>query len=192
MTKNEFLNQLKRKIRALPKEERDNAIEFYENYFADAQSEEEAIKNLGSVDEIAANLIIEFGEKKREKGKKSGISWLTVLLAILSAPITLPLGFAGLTLVFALIITAGFFIFTLFLFFIAFLLSGLVSIFVILPAFLLNFQTGCFFLGVFLSSTALAYFSLKFVVNMAKKCIIFIQKSISKLLRKEYKIEKGV
>ncbi len=190
MTKNEFMAELKRKIRSLPKEERDNAIEFYENYFNDAISEEEALKNLGDVNEIAANLIIEFGENNFGKGNKNkkNISWLTVLFAILSAPITLPLGFAGLLLIFAGILTAGLFIFTLFLFVLAFFMAGFVSVFAIIPGFLLNFPTGCFFLGMFLVTVSCAYFAVKTFIIIVKKVIVFLQNTISNLLRKKYKV----
>ncbi len=186
MTKNQFLSELKRKLRALPKEERDNAIEFYENYFNDAANEEEALKKLGDVNEIAANLILEFGEKK--PNKKSGVSWITVLFAILSAPITLPLGFAGILLLGAGILTGGLFLFSLFLLFVGFLMAGLVSVFAIIPGFILNFPTGCFFLGMFLLSVSIAYFSLKFVVTLAKKFAMLINDAIKKLIHKKYKV----
>ncbi len=199
MNKKEFLTQLRRKISTLPREERDSAIEFYENYFNDAISEEEAIKNLGSIDEIAANLIMEFGESKKEDYKnnknstqndsKKSSSWVVVLLAILSAPITLPLGIASLALIGALIILIVSVLFTIALAILGFMIGSFISLFAVIPAFLFSFPTGCFFLGFFFAGTGFAYFLIKVLVLTAKKCLAFVQDLISKLLHRRYKNE---
>lgn len=48
MTRAKFMKTLKLKLKPLPLEERDSAIEFYEEYFNDAESEEIALRKLGN------------------------------------------------------------------------------------------------------------------------------------------------
>jgi len=53
MNKQEYMNQLKDRLKHLPKEDFERAIEYYEEYFADAgpENEQKAIEDLGSPQE---------------------------------------------------------------------------------------------------------------------------------------------
>ena len=55
MNKQEYMNQLKERLRRLPKEDFARAVEYYEEYFAEAGEENEAkaIEDLGSPQEAA-------------------------------------------------------------------------------------------------------------------------------------------
>jgi|ADurb_Total_1213_FD_contig_21_3927271_length_972_multi_7_in_0_out_0_2 uncharacterized membrane protein len=59
MTKNEYLNELASHLISLPKEERDMAIRFYDEYFMDAGEENEQIvmAELGKPFNLAKNII---------------------------------------------------------------------------------------------------------------------------------------
>ena len=52
MTRNEFLTALRGRLSALPKEEQDAALKYYEEYFDEAESEEDAARQLGSPDPL--------------------------------------------------------------------------------------------------------------------------------------------
>ncbi|MEG2638778.1 MAG: DUF1700 domain-containing protein [Clostridiales bacterium] len=98
MNRKEFLAELYTALGKLPDEERNNAISYYNEYFDEAGigNEEETIKSLGPIKEIAARLNAEFAMKEMEENPKStkkGLSavWI-VILAILATPIALPLG----------------------------------------------------------------------------------------------------
>ena len=86
MTRNEFLTALRGRLSALPKEEQDAALKYYEEYFDEAESEEEAARQLGSPDSIAAWYYV-------------GI----VTLCVLASPMLIGLGAAALGIVLAML-----------------------------------------------------------------------------------------
>ena len=47
MTRNEFMTALRKRLSHLPAEEQDAALKYYEEYFDEAESEEEAARQLG-------------------------------------------------------------------------------------------------------------------------------------------------
>ena len=60
MTKTEYMRTLAHKLRRLPKEDYDKAMEYFEEYFAEAgpEFEQQAIEDLGSPKDAANQLII--------------------------------------------------------------------------------------------------------------------------------------
>lgn len=109
MNKIEYMEELKKHLRRLPKEDFDKAIDYFEEYFADAGVENEAqvIEDLGSPDFAAKEIITTIAIKNTEeptKDVKKGLNAVWVgILAICAAPIALPLAFVF-GLVFILII----------------------------------------------------------------------------------------
>ena len=63
MNKKEFLDELRSKLRGLPKKDLENRINFYDEMISDrmdeGKSEEEAISEIGSVDEIVNQIASE-------------------------------------------------------------------------------------------------------------------------------------
>jgi len=122
MTKNEFLTQLEHRLRALPENERNDAMEYYNGYIDDAgEDESEAIEHLGSPAEVAANIIAEYAvadtrapdETVQERKSTLPIVW-TVILAIFAVPVGLPLAIAVaavaialLAVIFSLVVAFG-------------------------------------------------------------------------------------
>lgn len=97
MNRKEFLTELNLALSSLPEEERRDALLYYNEYLDDAglENEDEAIRELGSVQEIAARINAESAIREMEEhpvSPKKGFSavWI-VIIAILSAPIALPL-----------------------------------------------------------------------------------------------------
>ncbi|UTC67629.1 MULTISPECIES: DUF4097 family beta strand repeat-containing protein [unclassified Treponema] len=72
MTKDQFLTELNSYLSVLKPEDRKNTIEFYEEYFEDAENEEAAIEELGSPKKLAEE-IIDF-HKASYKGENTEIS----------------------------------------------------------------------------------------------------------------------
>ncbi len=171
MTKSEFFNILENNIKYLPKEEKDSALEFYHEYFNEAESEEIALKKLEHPKDISRNLILEFGEKKPKS-----ISPILLALLIISSPISLPLAFA-------LITVAGAIIFSIFVVFISliftFILLFGVSLICLIPAFIYNIPTGLIFLGlsfisIFLFGTTVIILD-KFIIGINKLALKFVK-----------------
>ncbi|MCL2557812.1 MAG: DUF1700 domain-containing protein [Treponema sp.] len=102
MTKDEFLKSLEKRLRALPWTDRRDALEYYEGYLNDAESEAEAMAQLGSPSQVAASILAERaaggelpmeGSAGRRKGRGVKIAWL-IILAIFALPVGLPLTIA--------------------------------------------------------------------------------------------------
>jgi uncharacterized membrane protein len=62
MTREEYLNELNKALKRIPKEERENAISYYREYFEDAGDEQEVIRELGEPKELARKILIECAE----------------------------------------------------------------------------------------------------------------------------------
>ena len=98
MTKQEFFNALNKGLSGLVREELDERLEFYsemiDDRIEDGLSEEEAVKELGSPDEVIAKILCEIPlskiVKKKIKSTKKPETW-AILLIVLGFPVWLPL-----------------------------------------------------------------------------------------------------
>ena len=112
MTKKEFLDELSDRLSGLPKDDLENRLSFYEesinDRMDDGKSEEEAIKELGTIDEIVTqvagetSLVTLVKEKAKPKRKLSGAE---IALIAIGFPLWFPLAltFLILCLVFCLV-----------------------------------------------------------------------------------------
>ena len=108
MNKNEFLEQLRDKLSGLPKEDMQRSIDYYSEIIDDAVeegiSEEEAVSDLGNIEDIVAQIFIETPLPKlvKAKAKKSrALKVWEIILLVLGSPLWLSLLIA----VFAVIIS---------------------------------------------------------------------------------------
>ena len=114
MNKITFMSELSRKLRRLPKEDYDDAMKYYEEYFLDAgiNDEQDVTTLVGTVDEVASRIIDEASEKQMEKVETEGgpknnskAIWY-IVLGIFAAPIAFPLAIALVAVIFALFVAA--------------------------------------------------------------------------------------
>lgn len=111
MNRNEFIHELKRELTRLPEEEIDAAVEYYEEYFDEAGSENEqdVIEHLGGPKQAASQIKAEYAVRLFDEDEKpvmrKGLSaaWC-VVLAICSAPVSMPLAAALAALVIAIFV----------------------------------------------------------------------------------------
>lgn len=98
MSKIEFLEELRSKLKGLPKEDIDERIEFYSEAIDDrieeGKTEEEAIKEIGTVDEVVREIaedtpLLEL-VKKKIKPKKERTEG-EIILILLGFPVWLPI-----------------------------------------------------------------------------------------------------
>ena len=73
MSRTEFMNQLKNLLWDIPKEEREEALNYYEDYFDDAGADHEAqvIEALGSPEKVAAIIKEGLKEERKDQGEYS-------------------------------------------------------------------------------------------------------------------------
>lgn len=98
MTKAEFITELKKRLSGLPMRELEESLSFYgemiDDRIEDGLSEEDAVKDVGEISEIAEQIISEIPlttlAKERIKPKRRIKAWETVLL-VLGSPIWLSL-----------------------------------------------------------------------------------------------------
>ena len=113
MTREEYMAKLQKYLRKLPKQDYEDAIEYFNEYFSDTDEEgqQKLMEDLGTPKEAAADLMCNLLDRKlqeqdtdiEEKKSKKGIITLSVL-AILSTPVTVPLFIALLAVLFAVAI----------------------------------------------------------------------------------------
>ena len=109
MTKREFTVRLGSMLSGLPKRDIDERISFYcemiDDKIEDGMSEEEAVANLGSIEDIAAEIRegVPLVNLVKEKFKpKRGLSAWEIVLLVLGSPIWLSLLVAAVAIVFSL------------------------------------------------------------------------------------------
>jgi len=125
------MKELRRNLEALPFEEREAAISYYEEYFDEAgpDRETETIESLGSPEAIAAELKADYAVNKPPKTPREGASkvWL-VILAIFAIPIALPLAIALAAVIFSLFVALLAVIFSIGVAAIALLVGGILTL----------------------------------------------------------------
>ena len=105
MNKDQFLEELRKKLSGLPQEEIDERVAFYSEMIDDRMeediTEEEAVASLGTVDSVVEQIMSEIPltklvkQKVKPKGKMK--AWEVVLL-VLGAPVWIPLIIAALAI----------------------------------------------------------------------------------------------
>lgn len=103
MTKEIYMKSLAERLRKLPKEDRETAMEYFQEYFEEAGPEQEAqaIESLGSPKEAADQIIMDLAVKNSEEESKKEGSFRTVwvgILAVFAAPIGIPLALGAVAL----------------------------------------------------------------------------------------------
>lgn len=121
MIRSDYMNILAHNLRHLPKEDYHRALEYFEEYFNEAgpEHEQDAIRDLGTPEEAARELIMNLAVKNIEeppKTVKHGFRavWIGIL-GVCAAPIALPLMFAMCCVIAALLICVLAVLFSLFL-----------------------------------------------------------------------------
>ncbi len=109
MKKQEFITKLEENLSRLPKKEVDERLNFYsemiEDKMEDGLSEEQAVAEMGSIDQVINQIIAEIPlskivkEKVKSKGKTSG---LTLTLLCVGFPVWFPLLISAIAVVFSL------------------------------------------------------------------------------------------
>ena len=183
MDRNEFISELRNRLKRLPQEEIDSAVNYYEEYFNEAGSANESatLAALGSPAIVAAKIIGEYAvsDTKNEKSKSKNTLWI-VILAVCASPIALPLLFAVFMVIFALFIT----VFALVVSGVAVAGSGLIAIVIALWAFSFGWGTGLFYLGGGMCALALGVTMTILIYRLALVLIKALQKWLGKILIK--------
>lgn len=186
MTKVDYLAKLDKYLRKLPKEDYQEAMDYFSEYFEEAGPENEAqvIAELGTPKEAARDIISRLLDEKiidQEKTPKSRVSmvWLAIL-AVIITPVALPLAlvlFLAVITILALGVAASAVVLSLG---VAFLTSGIYMLFdswsylnISFSATALSFGLGLLALGLslltLLAAGAVCKVVGRSIVNLARK-----------------------
>ncbi len=135
MNKNEFLATLRERLNGLPEEDIIKSIDFYgemlDDRIEDGMSEEEAVSDLGNIEEIISQILSAVSlpklVKEKVKPKRALKAWEIVLL-ILGAPLWIPLVAAVILTVLAIYLSVWSVIISLYAVDLSIAVSGLACI----------------------------------------------------------------
>ncbi|MGE7949316.1 DUF1700 domain-containing protein [Lysinibacillus sp. NPDC093688] len=192
MNRASYLKKLRGKLQRLPAHEVDAALAYYEEYFDEAgeENEQRVIQQLGSPSHVASQIMADYALKDLEATstststkKNMSAIWL-IILAIISAPLSLPL----LVVAIALIFSFGAVIFSFIIAIIAIVLSilfgGIVAL--ITGFFILtqHWPTAILFMGVGFIVTGLGILLFPIVVRLIKTIVVVCVEALGKLFHK--------
>ena len=194
MNRASFLKKLRGKLQRLPAHEIDAALAYYEEYFDEAgeENEQRVIQQLGSPSHVASQIMADYALKDLEATststststkKNMSAIWL-IILAIISAPLSLPL----LVVAIALIFSFGAVIFSVIIAIIATVLgiffggiAALISGFFILTK---DWPTASLFMGVGFIVTGLGILLFPIVARLIKTIVVVCVEALGKLFHK--------
>ncbi len=155
MNKERFLLELASALEGLPEDDVEKSLEYYsemiDDHIEDGLSEEEAVADLGSIDEIRAQIIKDTPlakiVRKRVKSNQT-LSSLEITLLIVGFPIWFPLLAAAAAVIFSVYVTLWSLIIVLFAVEVCFVACAFAGIVVAIPAFIfMNAPAALFLLG---------------------------------------------
>ena len=188
MNKTAFLDELKKYLKKLSPDEVQDILDYYNEYFDESESDAIAIQKLQSPKQLAGKLIAEaqVNELSGPTKSKNRISLMTVIFAVLSAPVTIP--FSIFFIVFAILglVIGALGCFSIVLFCFSFIISCLFTGMAIIPAFGSSIPTGLYVFGIFLMQLAFSisfFFLAKYTI---KQSYYGSKKFISKIALRRY------
>ena len=177
MNKEEYMSRLRRRLRRLPNEDYERAVDYFTEYFADAgpDKEAQAIEDLGSpemaADQIIRNLAVENAAEPVRNVRRGFSALQTGILAVFAAPIALPLALASGAVILAFVLVVIALILSLFLIAVSSAVSALPCILVSIWLLFTSFQDGLATLGLGLILFGFGALMTMFSVLFGKWCL---------------------
>ena len=183
MSRHEFIDELKRRLRKLPYDEIKEAVDYYEGYFDDAgeENEQAALAELGSPAAVASQIIANFAVKEADVDQPVKKNWRSiwlVILALFASPIAVPVALAVGAVALALVISLLAVIISFFAAGVSVFAGGLASaaaglfvIFQSVPTTMLYFGVGLILLGIGAAIVTAT-------ITLSKKCFTWLTKLV--------------
>ncbi len=197
MNKNEFITQLQNKLSNLSQEDIQKSVDYYsemiDDRIEDGLTEKEAVEAIGSVEEIAQQILMETPLPKLVKAKvtpkRSMKSW-EIALIIIGFPLWLPLIITAASIVFSVFVTIWSVIISLYAVVFSLFASAAACIFAMFVEFTAgNIAHGVLALGASLICAGIAIL-LFLLFNQVAKLIIKLCKLIVNAIKSCF-VEKG-
>ncbi|MEQ2369937.1 DUF1700 domain-containing protein [Blautia sp. CLA-JM-H16] len=211
MTRNEYMEQLKRYLRRLPKEDYENAVEYFSEYFDEAgpENEQQMMKDLGDPKEAAREVLLNLLEESVENGsaeeasrtetvktfsekalpekkkRSPGKIILLAFLVICASPVSIALLIAGLAVLAAVVLVIAAVIFSLAVTSIATIAGGIMVVGFGATLVMRSLAAACMMVGGgFLLAGAGILFGV-LTVYICKWCATGIGRLVNRMVRKK-------
>ena len=201
MNKNEYLKILRENLTALSDDERENALSYYEEFFNDSDSDEQAISALGSPETVAEQILRESGNiivsesltentaspqpEVRDSNNQKSPANANIILIILIIILTFPLWIGVVAAAFGVLVRLCAVIFAIITAFFSVGIGAIVAggffLFVSFPVGLILIGSGLIVLGIFF---ALIIPLFKLIFKGLGKLLNLLVKPLSKLFNK--------
>ncbi len=193
MTKAEFLARLQKGVSCLPQADAEERLSFYsemiDDRIEDGLSEEDAVAEIGNVDEIIAQIIADAPLSKLVKEKikpKRHLSAWEIVLLVLGSPLWLSLLIAAISVIFSVFVVLWSLIISLWAVFVSLLASALGAFGgALIVAIKANALTGVAMLGAGLVCVGLSIFffflcktATRGAFWLTKKTVVWIKRGI--------------
>lgn len=106
MTREQYLKELRKEMRHFSAEEVEQAVQYCNEYFDEADSIEEAMKALGTPRRFAAQMKAERTINNKERRGSFSAMWL-ILLGVMALPVGIPVFMGLFAVIFAVIMAFG-------------------------------------------------------------------------------------
>ena len=197
MTKNDFLMSLKHKLSGLPEEDLNERIDFYsemiDDKIEDGINEEQAVIEIGSIDEISSQIIKEVPLRKIVKEKirfKKKRKVFESVLLIVGSPVWVPILIAILVVAISLYLTVWVVLGCFYVTSISMFISAIGGFIMVVAQMISgNYPTGVLFIGAALFLIGLGILMILATRLVAKGFLILTQKTVKSL--KQLLINKG-
>ncbi|MFI3088104.1 DUF1700 domain-containing protein [Streptococcus sp. 2022WUSS037] len=185
MKRKEYLQKLEKYLKNLPKEDFQDTLDYFNEYFDEKENDEQAIQELGSPKEAAREILATLYDKERTEDKPNtrNMVWLTIL-AILAAPIGIPLAITLVALfivLLLLILSAFLLLISLWIVLLSLAIAQLLLAFDLLT---LSWSSSLLFTGLALICLALTLLGSKFTLDLGSKTFLLVLHWIQRTIRK--------
>lgn len=188
MNREQYIDELKIALKTLPQEEVDNAVEYVEEYFAEAGEENfnQALKDLGNPEKFAvqtkADYQIRQNEENKNTNKKVDLKSIwTVSLGILTLPLSLSALLVAVILLLTVYLCGFIFLLTGGMLTVGFLLIGVALLRIMVLVIINDVGAGLIVLASILLIGALECLSLAGTIAMYKQMLPWINNKVGKI-----------
>ncbi len=190
MNRYEFIGELRGRLKRLPPDELQDAVNYYEEYFDEAGIGYNPVdlSAVGTPASVASEILAQTAVRQVENNPKSPRSGILavvfMVLAILGAPIALPLAIALAAVVCSLAVAMGAVILALFIAAGAVAFAGVVALVAAVVQLIVDPVTGIVFLGIALLLLGIGIMFITLIYFLTSRGIPAVIKISKKLLNK--------
>ncbi|OTP11255.1 membrane protein [Enterococcus sp. 10A9_DIV0425] len=164
---NEYLNELNDELREIPEDDRFDIIQYYEEYFLDAdKTVDQVVEEYGTPKQFALKLKINYFSEQDDSGKiddrpnprrQIRLIWM-IVLGLFATPLLIPLALAFIAVIIGILVALVAVIISIYVVCISILGAGLFSMISGIAVLNQSLTSGLFFVGLGLLATGSAVF----------------------------------